>query len=237
MAKTAATAADNALAVKPSGETAIGLWVYSGYPAIVAEYNRLIPYFVELYGQEAARLFQPFDLQKHWDPGASLPIYFLGYLQTAANGLNRMVAYIQPKLATSEIQIETLIETIRVNLRAAIFELPTKEKEIQNALDIILRSRGYIFLREKVTIQYSSKNYIPDFTIDSLDLAIEVKFCNAAGKEKTIIDEINADVVGYKEKYPNILFVVFDVGQIRDEALFSKDIKGNPGVKALVVKY
>jgi hypothetical protein len=64
------------------------------------------------------------------------------------------------------------------------------------------------------TVPYSTKRYIPDFTFDSLGLAVEIKLCNRPGREKEIIDEINSDIVGYQSSYERILFVIYDLGFI-----------------------
>lgn len=51
-----------------------------------------------------------------------------------------------------------------------------------------------------------------------------------------MIDEINNDIIGYGGWYDRCLFVVYDLGFIRDIAQLSRDIEGNPNVHVLIVK-
>ncbi len=98
-------------------------------------------------------------------------------------------------------------------LRKVIRNTPSKEKEIQDALDNILIGANLDgqYSREKETILYSSKSYIPDFVFDKIDTIVEIKLCKTNDKEKEIISEINDDIIAYKTKYSNLIFVVYDM--------------------------
>lgn len=113
---------------------------------------------------------------------------------------------------------------------------PKHEREVQNALETIFRARALDFRREQETVPYSTKRYIPDFTFDRIGLAVEVKLCKDKDREKVMIDEINADITGYGGKYDRCVFVVYDLGFIRDVARFPEDIEANPNVHVLIVK-
>ena len=63
-----------------------------------------------------------------------------------------------------------------------------------------------------------------------------MKFCKRSGREKELIDEINADILGYQGTYESMLFVIYDLGFIRDVALFKSSIELQPGVRVLIVK-
>ena len=70
----------------------------------------------------------------------------------------------------------------------------------------------------------------------------------AAGSGKTMVlvqrlmnmicnDEINADITAYSTKYERLLFVVYDLGVIRDEAEFRRDIENaGANIKVVIVK-
>ena len=209
-------------------------------PACVYDYNRLLPLVATIGGDDAEHLFEPIDADKF--AGVADGSGTWAYRQTlqmtelALSCLSIMVAYLQSKLGSAARQVEALIDLIRVNLRPAMFDKPQRETDVQNILDIIFRARNLNYKREKVVIDYSSKQFKPDFTFDTLDLALEVKFCDSQPREKTIIDEINADIPAYQTKYRYVLFVVFDVGYIRDESLFKTGIQDNAGVHVLVEK-
>jgi hypothetical protein len=51
-----------------------------------------------------------------------------------------------------------------------------------------------------------------------------------------MIEEINSDIIGYAGRYDRCLFVIYDLGFIRDTAQFSGDIEANPNVHVLIVK-
>jgi hypothetical protein len=64
-----------------------------------------------------------------------------------------------------------------------------------------------------------------------------VKLSKSADKLKAIVDEINADVRAYGTQYERQLYVVYDLGMIRDEAEFKRDLEDAPWVSVLVVKH
>lgn len=235
MVKAVKEQADAALQARASGSSS-DFSPFSSYPTFVAEYNRFVPLVVQLCGREAEALFPQIDLGKQLNPADAIGAFWKSYLQLAANRLSAMAAYLQSQLHGTDHQVQSFIDLIEANLRPAIFSPPDKEVEIQNALEIVFRSRSLPFRREKVSIEYSSKRYIPDFTFDTLDLALEVKLCKSQKKEKDIVDEINADILAYQTKFRHALFVVFDLGAIRDVLTFRMSIEKNPDVKVLVVK-
>lgn len=122
-------------------------------------------------------------------------------------------------------------------LRKVIRTPPSKEQEVQEALENLFIGGDISYSREAETIEYSSKTYRPDFTIKQLDLAIDVKLCARAGREKEIIAEINDDILAYQTKYGNILFIVYDVGQIRDSDRFTASFEAHDNVMVRVVKH
>lgn len=122
-------------------------------------------------------------------------------------------------------------------LRKVIRNQSTKEREVQDSLENLLIGADITFSREAENIEYSSKTYKPDFTIKQLDLAIEVKLCARDGREKEIIAEINDDILAYQTRYGNILFIIYDVGQIRDSEQFSASFEAHQNVIVRVVKH
>jgi hypothetical protein len=129
-----------------------------------------------------------------------------------------------PKEASEILTIVSLIEN---RLRKLIRNKPTKEKEINNALEALFIGAGFDgqFTREKEHIIYSSKTYIPDFVFKRIETVVETKFCDNVGRDKEIIGESSDDIVAYKTKYPNLIFVVYDVGIIRNVDEFKEDIE------------
>jgi hypothetical protein len=140
--------------------------------------------------------------------------------------------------AEESSEILTLVDLAENRLRKTVRGVPHKEKDVQDKFEDLLVGRGDIeYLREQERIAYSSKGYQPDFTFPKVRAALEVKLCDKPGKDKQIISEINDDIQGYKTKYPNLLFVVYDTGVIRDVDMFKDDIEAEDGVIVIVVKH
>ena len=131
---------------------------------------------------------------------------------------------------------QQIIDLINANLRPAIYEDPKYEREVQNALETIFRARTLDFRRKQETVPCSTKRCIPDFTFDRISLAVEVKLCNTREREREMIDETNIDIIGYGGKYDRCLFVIYDLGVIRDADQFSSDIEKNPTVNVVIIK-
>jgi hypothetical protein len=130
-----------------------------------------------------------------------------------------------------------IINLVEHSLRKVIREKPEKEKEVQDAFENLLIGAQIEYSREKEMIEYSSKSYIPDFTISKLDLAIDVKLCSKEGREKEIIPEINDDIMAYQTKYGNIFFIVYDLAFIRDIERFTVAFEKKQNVIVKVVKH
>jgi hypothetical protein len=122
-------------------------------------------------------------------------------------------------------------------LRKVIRDKPAKEKQIQDAFESLLIGADIAFSRETDSIEYSSKTYTPDFTLPKLDLAVEIKFCDRAGREKEMIAEINDDILAYMSKYGNQLFIIYDIGVIRDVERFTSSFEEHQSVIVRVVKH
>lgn len=209
---------------------------YGGYPVYIGEYNRLLPYVLEQFGDEAMALFQPIDIGKQINPAEAIGAMWRTYAELASARLTALAAYVQSKLGAAEKESDAVADLILAKLRSAMFKDPDDEDDVQDAMEIIFNARGLDYRREKVTIEYSSKQFIPDFTFESLDLAVEAKLCKSVAKEKAIVDEINADIPAYQTRYARMIFVVYDLGFIRDVDKFKSDIEGNPGVRVLAIK-
>lgn len=140
------------------------------------------------------------------------------------------------RFPTVQKEIQGVLDFIAANLRPSVYDDPKNEKELQNIVATMLRARDYDFQREKVSIPYSSKLYIPDFTFEVLHLALEIKLCTSQVKMKEIIDEINADIPPYKTRYENVIFAVYDLGFIRDVAEFKGSIEKNLNIHVVIIK-
>lgn len=152
--------------------------------------------------------------------------------------ISQIVTFLETSVGDSFRILTSLEGFLFNNLRKNIKKKPVEEQEVQDVIEIMLNSKGYVFDRERVRIRYSNKDYIPDFTYEDLNAVLEVKLCKTDKKEKDIIDEINADIPAYTTKFSNVTFLVYDLGIIRDADSFRKDIeKNNPRIKVLIIKH
>jgi REase_DpnII-MboI len=131
------------------------------------------------------------------------------------------------------LKIMTLAES---KLRKTLRKPPTKEREVQDAFENLLIGADVEYEREKDSIVYSSKTYVPDFTVARADLAVELKLATGPDHEKEFIAQINDDILAYGTKYGNLFFVVYDCGQIRDVDLFTSSLEAQ-GAVVRVVKH
>ncbi len=116
-----------------------------------------------------------------------------------------------------------------------------QEGEVQNAIETLFVGRGMVkgldYDRETGRVKTSGKESIPDFVLSNLQLCLEVKLAKSAERIKPLIDEINADIRAFGTRYDRQLYVVYDVGTIRDAEEFKRDLESAPGVTVIIVKH
>lgn len=137
-------------------------------------------------------------------------------------------------------EFDNLENFIKSRLRTVIFDRPLKEVEVQNSIETLLLGRGLSkgtdYDRETGKLEFSGKEFIPDFIIPKLRLCIEVKLLREGEKSK-IIEEISADITAYAKQYERQLYIVYDLGCIQNEEEFKRDIESIEGVKLLIIKH
>jgi hypothetical protein len=130
-----------------------------------------------------------------------------------------------------------LLNMVENKFRIFFQDEPRKEKDVQDNFERLLIGSDFPYSREKDRVIYSSKTYIPDFILTEISMAVEIKICNRDGREKEIISEMNDDILAYDTKYKNTLFVVYDVGQIRDVEQFKSSFKAYDNIMIVVIKH
>ncbi|MDV2448106.1 hypothetical protein CMU93_11405 [Elizabethkingia anophelis] len=132
-------------------------------------------------------------------------------------------------------ELLTLINISEKKLRKLIRQKPEKEKEVQDKYEDLLISSDIEYNREYPHITYSSKQYVPDFTFEKLDLAVEIKLCKS--DEKLLIAQLNDDILAYKTKFKNLIFIIYDNGNIRDIDAFKNSFELHDNVIIQVIKH
>jgi len=133
--------------------------------------------------------------------------------------------------------ILTVLNLAEQKLRKLIRVKPEKEKQVQDAFENLLIGADVTYGREVDSIEYSSKTYKPDFSLPEINLAVEVKLCGQEQREKELPEEINDDILAYKTKYQNLIFIVYDLGFIRDIERFCGSFEQHGNVTVRVVKH
>ena len=97
--------------------------------------------------------------------------------------------------------------------------------------------KGQDYDREVGRVKISVKEVVPDFIVPKLQLAIEIKSTKTSARVREVVDEINADIRAYSSGYRQIMFLVYDLGYIRDETDFRHGVEKGGNVDILVIKH
>jgi len=64
-----------------------------------------------------------------------------------------------------------------------------------------------------------------------------VKFIKDKSRLGSCIEEINSDITSYSSRYAFLLFVVYDLGVVRDEDEFVSGFIKNDNVSCILIKH
>lgn len=152
-----------------------------------------------------------------------------------------LIAFLEKEIDFIDDEYTNLENFIKNKLRSSLFTQPEKEKEVQNTIEALFIGKGWNkgidYDRETGKFEFSGKEYIPDFIVPKLNLCIEVKLLKEGRKSK-VIEEINADITAYSKEYKRQIYVIYDLGVIRDEVEFKRDIENaKDDIKVIIVKH
>jgi len=142
-----------------------------------------------------------------------------------------------PNLFVASKQTIDIVDAVNRSLRPAFKDPPNNEREVQNEVEQILRVLGTDYVRDKEVAPVGPTFFRPDFTVASLDLAIEVKFAKDTHGASDVQREIAEDVAGYRTKWKHLLVVVYDLGAIRDPEQMKRENEQHFGVTVLIIKH
>jgi hypothetical protein len=215
------------------------VWRYSSYKTFIGSYNNLAGEAMPFL-PEGTRI-NMFDLNKVPGAGDTVGIQQKSYFDQAHSSVLLLKSMLEGEIGYAEDEAHKLATFIQGNLRKAVYGTPAREVEIQNGIETLLVGRGMVkglnYDRETGRVKTSGKECIPDFVFPDLKLCLEVKLITTAEKLKATVDEMNADIRMYSKHYERQIYVVYDLGVIRDEAEFKHDLENAPGVSVLIVKH
>ena len=214
-------------------------WRHSSYRHYMRKYNDVVAYVQTLVPLNAP--IDVYKLENVRHPDDTIMPQQKELFESCDANLAILEAWLSARVDLPAEKVEGLKNFFEANLRRAIFETPTQEREVQNAIEQLLIGRGIDqgidYDRETGRVKISIKEVVPDFILPKLSLAIEVKLAKTETKSKAIVDEINADIQSYGRAYTHMLFIVYDLGTIRDTLEFTRDLESVIGVEVIVIKH
>lgn len=213
---------------------------YSGFKTYAAEFNHLVGEVSKLIGlnNEGISYYESGSLKGCMD---TVWPQQKQVIESTLINTNTLIAIMNKEIDFVEDEYLNVESFIKAKLRKMIFNSPDKEKDIQNAIEQLFIGKGWNkgidYDREAGKFEFSGREYIPDFLIPKLELCVEVKLLKENRKSK-IIEEISADITAYSKQYKRILFVIYDMGFVRDDTEFRRDIENSrEGIKVVIIKH
>lgn len=203
----------------------------SMYQELATESKRFIPSSASYHIYDTGKIKNVFDMT-----GIEQKILFESVFCSAKmlqNVLENQIDY-------NDDERLNLYNLISTRFRSVFRVAPANEKEVQDKLEdfFIANSfdKGIDYDRETGKFNFSGREYIPDFIVPKLKLCIEVKLIKDKSRKSKVIEEINSDITAYHKQYDHILFIVYDLGTIRDEIEFKRDIEANESNSVIILK-
>ena len=184
-----------------------------------------------------------FDINNLPNPYELTGTQLIEWFQTALASVRMLISSLETNFDYIDSEYNKIENLINSKLRALIMDIPEHEKNIQDNIERLFissgMSKGIDYDRETGKFSFSGREYIPDFILPKINCCIEVKLIKDKKHLKQMIEEINADITAYSKKYEKIIFIVYDLGCIRDIDEFKRDIELSKenDIKVLVIKH
>lgn len=185
--------------------------------------------------------YHSYNIEKLTNPHDMTGIQQKNLFESALFSTRMLLNILESYFDYADDESDNLANLINKRFRMMFHEEPSNEKDVQNTLENLFiannYSKGIDYDRETGKFNFSGREYIPDFIIPKINLCIEIKIIKDKSRRSKIIEEINADITAYTKKYERILFVVYDLGVIRDELEFKRDIEACGNVSVIIIKH
>jgi hypothetical protein len=170
--------------------------------------------------------------------------YGISLIETVIDAVDQAIGVYEQAFGGSDLvsfeskdalDIETAIErALRPSFRK---RPPSYETDVQDAIEDILNAVGVDFIRDKEVAPVGPKASRPDFTIEAMSLAIEVKLAKDGHGASDIQEEMNADITAYRTKWTRLMFVIYDLGVVADPHRMIRENQRLFGISVLVIKH
>jgi hypothetical protein len=221
------------------GDDPKNVWKHAGYKPFARKYVQILLEVRKILALPP--ILDTFDLEKMPSFGDTIAIQQKSIFESVHANVSVLKSFLEGELGLVDDEVAGLRDFIEARLRSAIMREPERERDVQDSIEQLMIGRGLLkgldYDREVGRVKVSSKEVVPDFVFPKLALALEVKLLTSASRLKEAIDEINADIAAYSKRYPVLLFVVYDLGCIRDVTEFRRDLEREAGTSVVVVKH
>ena len=228
-----------AMDVALQAEDSENVWKYSGFKQFARKYMQIVNLMTKRI--ELPPIVDFYDIEKMPARSSTRAYNQKEIFESVYANLSLLRAFLETEIGIVDDEIFVLRDFLQSRLRSAIFRPPERERDIQDAIEQLLIGRGMQkgqdYDRETGRVKFSVKESVPDFIVLKFSLAVEVKFVKNAGRVREIIDEISADIASYATTYRQLLFLIYDLGHIRDESEFRHDLENAPNVSVVVIKH
>lgn len=212
---------------------------YGSFKELASKYNILMQELKK--DQIGVNMLSFFRTDKMKSSGSTVWPVQKEIIDDVYTNLSLLISIVENSINIKKDERENLKNFLKANLRKAIHNTPENEKTIRNALESLLVGKGLAkgldYDRETGRVKIASKEVVPDFIFMRMNLALEVKIIKEKDRISKVIDEINADIIAYTEKYSSILFVIYDLGIIRDEEEFLSGFNNKNNIDCIIVKH
>lgn len=232
-------ALQNAMEMALRAESPTNVWKHSGYKQFTRKYMQILTEINKCISLPP--IFDAYDIEKMRSSTNTIAMQQKDVFESVYTNVCLLRSTLESKLGVVEDQILNLLDFFRSRLRSAIFRAPEQERDVQDAIEQLLIGRGMQkgqdYDRETGRVKASGKESIPDFVMAPLSLALEVKLIKVDLRVREVVDEINADIPAYAKGYSRQLFLIYDLGHIRNEIEFRHDIESAGSIDILIVKH
>ncbi|MDD9986976.1 MAG: hypothetical protein OXQ31_11940, partial [Spirochaetaceae bacterium] len=221
-----------------NAEGSTGSIRYAGFVTYGRKFNEILRLVAS--ETELPPVFNGYDYDK-FDAGKVSPYQKKQIFENVFTNAKLLKGFLETEIGIAHDRVVALRDFLKSRLRSAIHKAPENEGDVQDVIEILLvgqgMQKGQEYDREVGRVKISAKEAVPDFVLFKRSLALEVKLIKESRRIREVIDEIGADIVSYSKGYGQILFVVYDLGHIRDEAEFCRDLESGMDVSVVVVKH
>lgn len=220
------------------GDDPSNVWKYSGFAQFARKYNQILDHVAKRVALPP--ILDKYNLEKMPTAMNTVAMQQKVLFESVYANVCLLRSTLEGKVGVVQSEIASLRDFFQARLRSAVFRTPDQERDVQDAVEQLLIGRGLQkgqdYDREVGRVKVSTKEVVPDFCMLKLSLAIEVKLIKTAGRVREVVDEINADIAAYSKRYGRLMFLIYDLGCVRDEVEFRHDLESGGNVDVLVIK-